>query len=201
MSTPRSALFCTQCDCTAAKLRIFSCFCKKLSTFYFPGNKPRMMRQQKLSELHPPLHPNGGTAEPASSERAAENQFVRDQMLAQSLLAARTISICVRSTSCGTRARMAGRQNLPVPHAKPFYTRMMERLNLPISAHKAGSRFVRKQMLSRSLPAAFPRPIDRTAKSVNSAREAESRFGRGYMLAQPLPTADTFFPRYPILII
>jgi len=57
-----------------------------------------MMRQQKLSELHPPLHPNGGTAEPASSERAAENQFVRDQMLAQSLLAARTISICVRST-------------------------------------------------------------------------------------------------------
>ena len=170
MSTPRSALFCTQCDCTAAKLRIFSRFCKKLSTFYFPGNIPRMIGQQNLSVPHTALE------------------------------ASLPVSTCSHTPAEGD-TRMAGRQNLPVPHAKPFYTRMMERLNLPISAHKAGSRFVRKQMLSRSLPAAFPRPIDRTAKSVNSAREAESRFGRGYMLAQPLPTADTFFPRYPILII
>ncbi len=170
------------------------------------------MRQQKLSELHPPLHPNGGTAEPASSERAAENQFVRDQMLAQSLLAARTISICVRSTSCGTRTRMAGRQNLLVPltllkiilsiSACQHIFCLSSLLSIhTVCVRRADGRFAREHMLSRSLPAAFPRPIDRTAKSVNSARGAESRFGRKHMLAQPLPTADTFFPRYPILII
>ena len=123
------------------------------------------MRQQKLSELHPPLHPNGGTAEPASSERAAENQFVRDQMLAQSLLAARTISICVRSTSCGTRTRMAGRQNLLVPltllkiilsiSACQHIFCLSSLLSIhTVCVRRADGRFAREHMLSRSLPAA-----------------------------------------------
>ena len=52
MSTPRSALFCTHRDCAAAKLHIFSRFCKKLSTFYFPGNKTRLIGQKNFLALH-----------------------------------------------------------------------------------------------------------------------------------------------------
>ena len=39
-------------------------------------------------------------------------------MLAQSLLAARTISVCLRSTSCGERTRMPRMWNLSVLHAE-----------------------------------------------------------------------------------
>ena len=53
MSTPRSALFCTYRDCTAAKLRVFALFYKKLSTFYFPRKRyTRMEGQWNLSATH-----------------------------------------------------------------------------------------------------------------------------------------------------
>ena len=123
MSTPRSALFCTQCDCAAAKLRIFSRFCKKLSTFYFPGNITRMIGQKNLLALHAMLSASLSVSKcspvlcpPLFYTRLTEwrNLPVSHTMLEASL----PESTCSH-TPAESDTRMVGRQNLPVPHAKP----------------------------------------------------------------------------------
>ena len=59
-----------------------------------------MEGQRNLPALNAPLHPNDGNVEPAIAAHGAGSQLVRNHML---------------SRFCGTRTRMAGRQNLLVP--------------------------------------------------------------------------------------
>ena len=62
-----------------------------------------------------------------------------------------------------------------------FYTRLIERKNLPILHAK-------------------PHPNGRKAESASPARVADSQFARKHMLSQSLPAARAFFPHYPINI-
>ena len=55
-------------------------------------------------------------------------------------------------------------------------------------------------MWSLSFSHAPLHPNDRNAETLIAARAVENQFVRSRMLAQSLPTAQTFSPRYPIII-
>ena len=109
-----------------------------------------MMERQNFSVLHALLrraHPNGRAVECAITARGADSQFIRRQILAQPLPAARAISVC-RAQHLLRRAHPNGRN---VKSVNP--------------AHEAGSQPARKHMLAQFVlakPAFYPSCARRT---------------------------------------
>jgi len=118
-----------------------------------------MEGQRNLPALNAPLHPNDGNAEPAIAAHGAGSQLVRNHML---------------SRFCGTRTRMAERQNLLVP---------LTLLKIILSISACQHIFCLSSLLSIHTVC---------------VRRADGRFAREQMLSRPLPAAQNPFPHYPI---
>ena len=113
-------------------------------------------------------HPNDGNAESVSSAHDAGSHFASQRMLAQSLRAGQTISVC--------RAQHLLRRAYPNSEA----------VWLVGPAHAADSWFDRKQMLFRLVPTLhrFSDPNDGIVKPISSSHDADSHFASQRMLAQ-----------------
>ena len=120
--------------------------------------KPACQKSHALPFLRN-THPNGGTAEPAIAAHGAGSQLVRNHML---------------SRFCGTRTRMAGRQNLLVP---------LTLLKIILSISACLHIFCLSSLLSIHTVC---------------VRRTDGRFAREQMLFHSLPAAQNPFPHYPI---